>query len=233
MGKTNRFQNGLARVLSVRQNTQELQILFLGLVLALVYSIGLGFYLFTQPEKGSTLVAVTTTNLILGRAPGMALAYSGGFGILQVSLVNMAIETFQVLIFYPLFVLSWNHLLEIRILSRTMKNIHSVAEARKHWIQKYGIIGLFIFVFFPFWMTGPVVGCVIGFLIGLRPWTNMVVVLGGTYVAVVVWAFLLNEVHIWAAEFGSFVPVVMILGIVLVMVIHRLSKNRQKRRETH
>jgi len=110
-----------------------------------------------------------------------------------------------------------------------MQNIHDAAEARKHWIQKYGIIGLFCFVFFPFWMTGPVVGCVIGFLIGLRPWLNMIVVLGGTYVAVLVWAFLLNEVHVWAAEFGSFVPLLMITGTLLVMVIMRIMKNRRNK----
>ena len=55
-------------------------------------------------------------------------------------------------------------------------------------------------------MTGPVVGSIIGFLIGLRPWVNIVTVLGSTCVAIGVWALLLNELSAWAATANRSAP---------------------------
>jgi hypothetical protein len=53
-------------------------------------------------------------------------------------------------------------------------------------------------VFVPFWMTGPVVGAIIGVLLGLKPRVNLAVVLSATYVAIFLWALLLDELHVWA-----------------------------------
>ena len=83
-------------------------------------------------------------------------------------------------------------------------------------VRHFGIAGLFVFVFAPFWMTGPVVGAIIGFLIGLRPWVNLAVVLLSTYIAIGVWALLLNELNIWAATVNQFAPYALVLAIVLI-----------------
>ena len=85
--------------------------------------------------------------------------------------------------------------------------IHKAADAHKETVRKYGIAGLFLFVWFPFWMTGPVVGCVIGFMIGLRIRLNLSIVLAGTYMAIIGWAvflrdllFLFFTIPIWLAR---------------------------------
>lgn len=76
-------------------------------------------------------------------------------------------------------------------------------------------------------MTGPVVGAIIGFLIGLRPWVNVAVVLSSTYVAIGVWGLLLNELSVWAATVNQFAPYALFLAIVLIaVVIHLLSRRR-------
>jgi hypothetical protein len=83
---------------------------------------------------------------------------------------------------------------------------------------KWGIPGLLIFVWFPFWMTGPVVGCIIGFLIGMRPWVNLTVVLLGTYLAIVSWGLVLNQIYEELAKIGPYVPFVFV-GIILLLAI--------------
>jgi hypothetical protein len=83
-------------------------------------------------------------------------------------------------------------------------------------VRKFGIAGLFVFVFAPFWMTGPVVGAIIGFLIGLRPWVNLAVVLVSTYIAIGVWALLLNELNDWASTVNEFAPYALFVAIVLI-----------------
>jgi hypothetical protein len=94
-------------------------------------------------------------------------------------------------------------------------------------VRKFGIAGLFVFVFLPFWMTGPVVGAIIGFLIGLRAWVNMGVVLVATYVAIGVWALLLNELSAWAATVNRFAPYALFLAIVLIAVAMYLLHRRR------
>jgi L-asparagine transporter-like permease len=94
-------------------------------------------------------------------------------------------------------------------------------------VRPFGIIGLFVFVFLPFWMTGPVVGSIIGFLIGLRPWVNLVVVLGSTYIAIGIWALLLNELSAWAATVNQYAPWGLVVAIVLLAAAMNLLHRRQ------
>jgi uncharacterized membrane protein len=131
--------------------------------------------------------------------------------------IAMVVETVVVLVFYPLFVLGWRHLLVIKRLKNVFERVRHAAETHKGTVQKYGIIGLFAFVWFPFWMTGPVVGCVIGFLLGLRPRVNLTVVLAGTYVAILAWAFFLRRIHDQAASYSSYAPMIL-MGLLLVII---------------
>jgi hypothetical protein len=103
------------------------------------------------------------------------------------------------------------------------------AETHGGTVRKFGIAGLFAFVFVPFWMTGPVVGAIIGFLIGLRPWVNLGVVLGSTYIAIGIWALLLNELNVWAATVNQYAPYALFLAIVFIAgVMVLLSRHRDR-----
>jgi uncharacterized membrane protein len=147
----------------------------------------------------------------------------------MVIFTSIILETILVLLFYPLFVFSWRHLLAFKWLDKSFGRIHRAAEAHKDKIQRYGIVGLFVFVWLPFWMTGPAVGCVIGYMLGLRAWVNMTVVLSGTYVAIFGWAFLLKKFHEQAKSYGSYAGlIVIIVAVVIIGATHRI---RQWRRE--
>lgn len=207
----------------------EGRILFAGLTLAvlLVLAFGIGWHLF--PDSILVYAAMTGLNLIIGRAAGMSLGYASGLGHAQVVPVNMLVESIQVMVVYPLFALSWRKLIMFRPLQHYAARMYLTAESHGGLVRKFGIAGLFVFVFVPFWMTGPVVGSIIGFLIGLRPWVNLVVVLVSTYVAIGIWALLLNELSAWAATFNRLAPYALVLAIVLIIV----AANFLNRRRNH
>lgn len=209
--------------------TVEGRLLLTGLLLGalMLLAFAAAWYLF--PGRVVHYAAMTGLNLIIGRAAGMTFGYASGFGHGQVIPLNMLIETAQVLVVYPLFALSWRQVIHLNILKSFVARMHREAEARGGMVRRFGILGLFIFVFLPFWMTGPVVGAIIGFLIGLRPWVNVTVVLLATYLAIVVWALLLNELSAWAATVNRFAPYALLLAIVLISVVMYLL-NRQRRR---
>jgi uncharacterized membrane protein len=211
----------------------EGRILLLGVTLTAAHLLWLGTEFLLEGEQSQILMATTATAAVFGRAAGLAFGYTMGLGHRTVIPICMIVETVMVLLFYPLFVFSWRHLLVIKRLKNVFDRIHSAAETHKDKVQKYGLIGLFAFVWFPFWMTGPVVGCVIGFLLGLRAWVNMVVVLAGTYVAIFVWALFLRQIHQRVAAYSSRAAlvalVVLIVGVFLCHFLHRIRQTNRDR----
>ena len=194
----------------------EGRMLGVGLALTglMLLAFGIGWHLY--PDHILPYAIMTGLNLIIGREAGMSFGYASGFGHAQVVPLNILIETIQVLVIYPLFVLSTRQLIRLRTLQPFITRIHRAAESRGGVVRKFGIAGLFAFVFVPFWMTGPVVGAIIGFLIGLRPWVNLAVVLVSTYIAIGVWALLLNELNTWASAVNQFAPYALFLAILLI-----------------
>ncbi len=194
----------------------EGRMLGVGLALTglMLLAFGIGWHLY--PDRILPYAIMTGLNLIIGREAGMSFGYASGFGHAQVVPLNILIETIQVLVIYPLFVQSTRHLIRLRTLEPFFTRIQRAAASRGGVVQHFGIAGLFVFVFAPFWMTGPVVGAIIGFLIGLRPWLNLAVVLVATYVAIGVWALLLNELNDWASAVNQFAPYALFVAIVLI-----------------
>lgn len=210
-------------------SSTEGRMLGVGLALTglMLLAFGIGWHLF--PDSVLPYAIMTGLNLIIGREAGMSFGYANGFDHAHVVPLNILIETIQVLVIYPLFVLSTRQLIKLRTLQPFITRIHRAAESRGGMVRKFGIAGLFVFVFAPFWMTGPVVGAIIGFLIGLRPWVNLAVVLMATYVAIGVWALLLNELNVWAATVNQYAPYALFLAIVLIAAaMHLLSRHRDR-----
>ena len=200
-------------------------IFLIGVALALIYTLWLGMKFISSPEQAQDLIGMTATGIMFGRAAGMAFGYTILLGHRIVIPVSMIIETIMVLIFYPLFVFSWRHLLVLKALKKFFDRIQKAAEANQDFVRKYGIIGLFAFVWFPFWMTGPVVGCVIGFLMGMRAWINMLVVLTGTYVAIIGWAFFLHTLHQQIASYSPYAAMILMAALIGIIIVgHFLQK---------
>jgi uncharacterized membrane protein len=199
----------------------------LALTILMLLAFGIGWHLF--PDSILPYAIMTGLNLIIGREAGMSFGYASGFSHTQVVPLNIAIESIQVLVVYPLFVLSTRQLIKLRTLQPFVTRMQHAAESRGGTVRKFGIAGLFAFVFVPFWMTGPVVGAIIGFLIGLRPWVNLAVVLVSTYIAIGIWGLLLNELNAWATTVNRFAPYALFLAIALIAVaMHLLSRRRER-----
>mgnify|MGYP001818617267 FL=1 len=202
----------------------------LGIALAVVGLIVMGLFAFWLPQTSQMIGAMTFSNIIFGRAVSMSIGYAGGYGHTIVIAVNIWVETVLVLLFYPVFVFSMRKLVEFSSLKRYIARTHEAAERHRDKVRRYGIIGLFIFVWFPFWMTGPVVGSAIGYLIGFPAWLTVSVVLVGTYIAMAGWAYLLFGLHTHAAVFGPLAPALIVGLIILIFLAgYWLNQRREKK----
>ena len=75
-----------------------------------------------------------------------------------------------------------------------MRQAELTAQSQKTKIKKYGAIGLFFFVMFPFFMTGPVIGAIIGYLLHYKAINNFLIVFSGTLASIVIYALIGNSV---------------------------------------
>ena len=100
--------------------SSEGRLLLAGVALSFIFTFWLGIKLLLSPEESQVLIGMTATEIMFGRAAGMAFGYSLGLGHSTVIPICMIIETLLVLIFYPLFVFSWRHLLVIKWLKNTL-----------------------------------------------------------------------------------------------------------------
>ncbi len=165
-----------------------------------------------------SLLSMTGTHLIGGRAAGLTWGYHHNLPSWLVIGANMAIETFLVLLFYPLFVLSYRSLIVIGPLRDALERAQNAAEAQRGVVTKLGAVGLLLFVWFPFWMTGPLVGSVIGFLIGLPTALNLAIVLLGTYAAILCWGLVLQHAYSYVERLGPYVSFAVVAVVILLAV---------------
>ncbi len=206
--------------------SQEGKIFLFGQLLFLSYFISIiGVYLFSA-QDANNLVVMTITNLFFGRAAGISYGYTAGFSDEVIILANIIIEFITVMIIYPLFVLSWKKSVNIEMLKSFFAKIKEQRIKYHSFFQKYGKYGLFVFVWFPFWMTGPVVGSIIGFLIGVRHYVTMLIVLSGTSLAIVIWTYFLKEIMYLLEQLSLNAPYILLALFIAIVLVLKLMKNQ-------
>jgi len=213
--------------------TTEGRILSLGIAIALLGIIVMGVAAFWSIPTSRMLGTMSVTNIIFGRAVSISIGYADGYGYALVTAVNIWVETVLVLLFYPVFVFSIRKLVEFPRLKRVLDRTQAAAEHHRNKVRRYGVVGLYLFVWIPFWMTGPVVGSAIGYLLGFPAWLTILVVLAGTYTAIAAWAYLLFDIYTRAAAFGPWAPILIIVLIILMIVASKwLNRYGKKHNST-
>jgi len=198
-----------------------------GVLLFLSYFGGIiATYLFST-STANNLIVMTVTNFLFGRAAGISYGFSVGFGDLVIILINIIIELITVLLIYPLFVLSWRKSLKIQGLHNFFSKTKEMRLRYHDFFHKYGRYGLFIFVWFPFWMTGPVVGAIIGFLIGLKHYQTMFIVISGTSLAIIAWTYFLKELISLLQHISTYAPYILLGFILTIAIVFKLIRSEK------
>jgi uncharacterized membrane protein len=219
-------KNGRFALLATTEGT----VLLVGVGMAIVYLGYLAVLFIVQPLKAQIYTSLTLFELVVGRAASMAFGYSMLLKHREVIPLVMIVETIFIFLFYPLFVFSCRQLKVLKPVQKVFDNIHDQAIKRQDFVRKYGLIGLFAFVFFPLWMTGPAVGSVIGYLLEMPIYKTLTAVLLGNYVAVICWALLFHILGEQVAEYGSYAVMVltaMVIGAIVGGHFLAKSKNRK------
>ena len=141
-------------------------------------------------------------------------------------LFNLFIESIMVLILYPLFVLSWKKLdfVSYPPLNRYLEHSKKSADKYEPLIKRYGVIGLILFVLTPFAMTGPVVGSFVGFLIGFRHLVTLAVVISSTFIAIIIWIYLIKNFEETLVAYSDRLMVGLLIAAAVLFLWYLLKK---------
>ena len=206
-------------------SSQEGKIFIAGVLLFIAFlSIIIVVYQFSV-DAANDLMAMSVTNFFFGRAAGISYGYTVEFSDRVIILMNMMIEFIMVMITYPLFVFSWNKSLNLKFLRHFFISVKREKLKYKSFFQKYGKYGLFLFVWFPFWMTGPVIGAIIGFLIGIKHYMTLFIVLSGTSLAIVIWTYFLKELIILLNQISANAPYILLALFIAIAITLKVLKS--------
>jgi hypothetical protein len=129
----------------------EGKVFFVGVLVLALYVGGLLMVRRHSVDDFNKLWTMTTTHVLAGRAAGLSLGYQQKLTPRVAIFCNIVIETFMVMIFYPLFVFCYHRLIVFQPLEDAMERAHHVAETHRETIAKFGVPGLLGFVLLPFW----------------------------------------------------------------------------------
>ncbi len=170
------------------------------------------------------------TELFLGR--GVAIAKAVEMGMPPGLIIGLAsyVDAVTVYLCYPALVLAYRNLVGGRPVDKRMKGILESAEKNVNRFAKFKILGIVVFVWLPFFMTGVVVGAVLGYLLGLKTWPNMLAVTLGTLSAAICWLYTYDFLYGWLEQIHSEIPVVFTSVLIGGLIAHRLWVEAKKKR---
>lgn len=184
----------LAYLIRERLNMIEVKILLLGLVLAALTGIYFLYLLFTDPGLYKVLSSTAIIHIMGGRALGIVTCLSADISLFYTILYNFFLEVVIVLHAYGIVVLVMRNIIQPKLFDSAVRQAELTAQMQKTKIKRYGSIGLFLFVMFPFFMTGPVIGAIIGYLLNYKAINNFLIVFSGTLVSIMIYAFIGNNI---------------------------------------
>lgn len=127
----------------------------------------------------------------VGRLVSVADGIASGFSQTYLLIQSGVQDVILLLVVYPVVVTAYQGSSRTGWLGGVIGRVRRTAEEHRRIVEPLGVVGLWAFVFFPFWSTGALVGGVVGYMIGLRTSAVFASVFSGHLVSVVslVWFF--------------------------------------------
>lgn len=120
-------------------------------------------------------------------------------------------DTIIVCYVYSLFAWAYKRFSNWPVIGRNIAEAHKQALDHSHIIRPWGVTGLVIFVIVPMWATGPIVGTIIGYIIGLGAFSTLVTISVSCALCSVFYVFFYE----WLREWNPGVALG-IMGVLLV-----------------
>lgn len=189
-------------------------LLLLGLLVVETVLIAL-----VSAELARAIVSAVATEVVAGREGGIPVALSGGVPPLIAFQYSVSQDLAWAFLVYPLF-LRFIHRYRDHpnVFARRLRRIEDSALEHEAYVERWGPMGVFLFMLLPFLVNGPLVGLVLGRLGGIRTRNLLLPVVAASVVASGAWTFLYDRMFAFADAFDPRLGRWIALGVVGVLV---------------
>jgi hypothetical protein len=192
----------------------------------LVFTLGLFVFLgIWKPQPYANVWQLVLAHFIGGRALNASIGLEKGFPPLFLFFQCNMQDFILMFIFYPWFVWGYQQLSKVPLIGRMLKQAHDLAVTHKRRVAPFGSLGLIVFVLFPFWGTGPLVGVFVGYLLGLSVLNTFACVMSANILSVAGYIYAYDWLRNWNAT-AAYV----VLGILIVLAVVGIFYERRTRR---
>jgi len=118
----------------------------------------------------------------------------------------------------------------MKIVGSAVKSTRTIAQKNLSKFERYGALGVGIFIWLPFYMTGPLIGALLGYLIGIRTTVVILVTVISTIASSITWALLFEQIFELTKKIGNTIPAIsvgIILAVVFYLHLRRLLKPKK------
>ncbi len=213
-------------LINERLDLVEVKILSIGLLLSYLLGLYLFYLLFTDPELNTILFSTAIIHLMGGRALGIITCLSADISLFYTILYNFYLEVAIVLLVYSVVVLIMRNIIQPKMFHSAVRQAELTAQSQKTKIKKYGAVGLFLFVMLPFFMTGPVIGSLIAYLLNYKAVNNFLIVFSGTLTSIIIYTlmgsnmFKLIDHYTYIDQIKKWGSIAIALLIVIFLLYH-------------
>ncbi len=143
--------------------------LITGLVLLALMFIELAVLWIVDPVLGRSASAGMVAEMLTGREGGIPVALAGGVPTLLAWQISVTQDITGFCLLFPWFLVVYHERHGSGgFVMRRLETIERAARRHKKFARKWGPLGIFLFMLTPFLINGPMVGGVLGRLVGIR-----------------------------------------------------------------
>jgi hypothetical protein len=124
---------------------------------------------------------------------------------------------------YPLFAWGYKKASHLPLVGPHLDSAHQAALTHSHTVRPYGLAGLMIFVITPIWATGPLVGTILGYILGLGAAPTFLAVGSANMISTVFYVY----AYAWLADKNQRLALGLlaaILGIAILGFLFRMAR---------
>jgi uncharacterized membrane protein len=169
----------------------------IGWTLFAIWAVVLLVWGIIEPDPYASGWRLVVELFFLGRLVNIADGTAAGFSSAYLLFQSGVQDIILLLILYPVVIATHKGSRKRGgLVGRYIDTLQRTAERQKYMVESLGAVGLWVFVFFPFWSTGALVGGVVGYLVGMRTKVVFLAVFSGHILSVgsLIWFFdFMNE----------------------------------------
>lgn len=190
-------------------------IVFLAGCLLLVSTIV--FILFSkliESELIQKLISMIAIDIFSGSQGGIYFGVVAGIPLTYIVIISTLYNLTYMSILYPLITYFYEKMIKIKIVGPVIKSTREIAQKNLSKVERYGALGVGIFIWLPFYMTGPLIGALLGYLIGIRTSVVLLVTVVSTITSSITWALLFEQIFEVTKRIGNTIPAISV-GVIL------------------